>query len=50
MKIGQILVNAGLIDDKQLEIALSEQAKTGSKLGQILADHGFTTEDAVSRA
>ncbi len=50
MKIGQILVNAGLIDEKQLAIALSEQAKTGAKLGQVLADHGFTTEDAVSRA
>jgi type II secretory ATPase GspE/PulE/Tfp pilus assembly ATPase PilB-like protein len=50
MKIGQILVNAGLIDEKQLEIALAEQAKTGAKLGLILADLGFTTEDAVSRA
>jgi type II secretory ATPase GspE/PulE/Tfp pilus assembly ATPase PilB-like protein len=50
MKIGQMLIAAGLIDAKQVEIALSEQAKTGAKLGQILADHGFTTEDAVSRA
>ena len=50
MKIGQLLITAGLIDEKQLEIALSEQAKTGAKLGQILADLGFTTEDAVSRA
>ena len=50
MKIGEILVGAGLITDKQLELALAEQSKTGAKLGVILADLGFTTEDAVSRA
>ena len=50
MKVGQILTNAGLIDERQLEIALSEQAKTGAKLGVILSDLGFTTEDAISRA
>jgi type IV pilus assembly protein PilB len=50
MKIGRILVNAGLIDEKQLEIALAEQAKTGAKLGATLAELGFASEEAVSRA
>jgi len=50
MKIGEILIDAGLVTAKQLDIALAEQGKTGAKLGVILADLGFTTEDAVSRA
>ncbi|MCA9512378.1 MAG: GspE/PulE family protein [Myxococcota bacterium] len=50
MKIGEILIDAGVVTAKQLDIALAEQAKTGAKLGVILADLGFTTEDAVSRA
>jgi type IV pilus assembly protein PilB len=50
MKVGEILRNAGLVDEKQLEIALAEQSKTGSKLGAILAEHGFCSEEAVSRA
>ena len=50
MKIGAILVQAGLIDEKQLEIALAEQAKTGAKLGAILAELGFASDEAVSHA
>ena len=50
MKIGELLQKAGLIDEKQLAIALSEQSRTGAKLGAILADLGFTSEDAISRA
>jgi type IV pilus assembly protein PilB len=50
MKIGEILMQAGLIDAKQLSIALAEQARTGGKLGVILVDLGFTSDDALSRA
>ncbi len=50
MKIGEILIAAGLIDANQLSIALAEQSRTGAKLGVILADLGFTSEDALSRA
>jgi type IV pilus assembly protein PilB len=49
-KLGEILVDAGLIDRRQLEIALGEQRKSGEKLGPVLEALGFTTEDAVSRA
>ncbi|MGH0029906.1 MAG: GspE/PulE family protein [Myxococcota bacterium] len=49
-RVGEILIDSGLIDAKQLEIALAEQTKTGAKLGVVLADLGFTTEEAVSRA
>jgi len=50
MKIGRILIAAGLIDEKQLEIALAEQDKTGAKLGATLAELGFASEEAVSHA
>ncbi|MBN1592023.1 MAG: Flp pilus assembly complex ATPase component TadA, partial [Candidatus Coatesbacteria bacterium] len=40
----------GLIDDQQLELALSEQKRTGELLGQILFDLGFISEDALVEA
>lgn len=49
-KVGEILIDAGLIDEKQLEIALIEQRKSGARLGGILTELGFTTESEVSRA
>jgi type IV pilus assembly protein PilB len=42
--IGQVLMRAGRINDKQLEVALAQQKKTGSKLGQILVEMGAVTE------
>ncbi len=49
-QIGKMLIEAGLIDAKQLEMALAEQARVGGRLGEIMAGLGFASEDAVSRA
>jgi type IV pilus assembly protein PilB len=51
-KIGDILVEKGLVTTAQLAEALKEQEKSGNKIGQILVEKGLITEeqliDAVS--
>ena len=49
-KVGELLVDSGIINEHQLEIALAEQRRTGGRLGNILIDLGLATEDAISRA
>ena len=49
-KLGELLVDAGLIDEIQLKSALSEQRKWGGRLGRTLVEMGFLTEDAMVRA
>ena len=44
MKIGELLVQAGVIDSAQLESALGEQRQWGERLGLTLVT---TTKDAV---
>lgn len=48
--LGQRLIEDGKITSDQLEIALTEQRKTGKKLGEVLFRLGFLTEEAVSEA
>ena len=48
--MGELLVDADVIDEHQLAIALAEQKRTGGKLGRILIDLGLSTEEAISRA
>ena len=43
-RIGDILLEEGRITEQQLQIALSEQKKTGELLGAILFGHGFITQ------
>ncbi|PKK82220.1 MAG: type II secretion system protein GspE [candidate division Zixibacteria bacterium HGW-Zixibacteria-1] len=43
-KVGDILIEKGLITNEQLETALKEQEKTGRKIGQILVESGMITE------
>ena len=42
-----MLVNEGLIDDGQLDQALSEQLATGEKIGSTLTRLGFVTEETL---
>jgi type IV pilus assembly protein PilB len=49
-KVGELLVEAGVITPAQVEIALAEQARTGHKLGRVLLDLGLATEESISRA
>jgi type IV pilus assembly protein PilB len=48
-KLGDILKEAGLIDDFQLESALSQQRSWGGKLGAILLDLEFIMEEDLAR-
>lgn len=44
MRLGDILLSAGLITAKQLQTALETQKKTGVRLGEALISLGFVTE------
>ncbi len=48
-RIGEILKEAGLIDDFQLQSALSHQKNWGGKLGAILVEMGFVQERDIDR-
>jgi len=43
-RIGERLIEAGLITQEQLQIALQEQKKTGELIGAILYGHGFISQ------
>ena len=47
-RLGERLMNAGVITEDQLDLALREQKRTGELLGEILQNLGFVTEDAIS--
>jgi type IV pilus assembly protein PilB len=43
-KLGELLLEAGLIDDFQLKSALSEQSEWGGRVGSIMIKKGFVSE------
>ena len=47
IRLGDLLVQDGLINQQQLDRALSEQKRRGRKLGSTLIDLGYVTEDQV---
>jgi MSHA biogenesis protein MshE len=48
-RIGDLLVQDGLIQSGQLDQALQEQRTTGKKLGRLLSDHGWVTEAQIAK-
>jgi hypothetical protein len=50
IRIGDLLVKAGVISDAQLKQALAEQHQWGGKLGDILVRMEFVTEEVLVRA
>jgi type IV pilus assembly protein PilB len=48
-KLGEILVEGGLITEKQLQSALPQQKKTKLKLGQFFVQQGILTETQIVR-
>ena len=46
-KIGQLLIEAGHIGEKELNIALAEQKKRGKRIGQVLIELGYLSEDKL---
>jgi type IV pilus assembly protein PilB len=49
-RLGELLADAGLVDETQLQAALAEQKKWGGKLGRTLVEMGFVDEDSMVRA
>lgn len=50
MQIGDILVHQELLSKEQLTHAIREQRRCGRKLGRVLVESGFVTENQVSKA
>lgn len=48
-KLGDLLKEAGMIDDFQLEAALSHQRNWGGKLGSIIVELEFAREEDIAR-
>tara|TARA_R110000850_G_scaffold85460_8_gene183933 strand:- start:5109 stop:6173 length:1065 start_codon:yes stop_codon:yes gene_type:complete len=49
-RMGQLLLKRGVISQRQLDIAMQEQAVTGERLGKILVTHGYASPADVSKA
>ena len=50
VRLGDLLISAGLITQEQLEEGLRLQKGTGKRLGTVLQEHGFITESDVIEA
>lgn len=46
-KLGELLMEAGLIDEMQLKVALAHQREWGGRLGAVLIRKGFVKETAM---
>ncbi|MBW1765744.1 MAG: Flp pilus assembly complex ATPase component TadA [Deltaproteobacteria bacterium] len=49
-KLGELLVETGLLSDKKLTEALKTQQDTGKRLGEILIESGFISEEEMAFA
>ena len=47
LRLGELLLNAGIVSQEQLERALSEQRKSNCRLGEALIDLGLVDEDQI---
>ena len=47
VRLGDLLVENKLISNSQLEGALADQKKSGRKLGRVLIENGYITEDQM---
>lgn len=50
VRLGEVLVEAGLITRSQLEQALKAQQTNGDRLGRVLVTMGLATPDAIAKA
>lgn len=50
LRLGDVLVNSGVISIDDLEKGLSRQKGTGRKLGEVLVDEGLVTEENIAKA
>jgi type IV pilus assembly protein PilB len=49
-RLGEILMDAGVVSDVQLQAALAEQKRWGGKLGRTLVEMGFVDEESMTVA
>ncbi len=47
IRIGDLLIEHRIISREQLDTALAEQKKSGRKLGRVLIENGYLTEDQL---
>lgn len=47
LRLGDQLIESGLISEDQLKIALMEQRQTNNQLGKVLVGLGFVTEEVI---
>lgn len=50
IRLGDLLIQQGLLTEEQLKSALEQQKLTGRKLGRVFVDSGFVTEEGISQA
>ena len=50
IRLGELLLRQEVITDEQLKIGLEQQKKSGRKLGRVLVENGYVTEDGLSQA
>ena len=48
--LGTLLLDRGLITPERLNVALDECARTGRRIGEVLADRGWVFENELARA
>jgi type IV pilus assembly protein PilB len=49
VRLGELLVRAGLITGRQLDEALAEQGRVGKRLGSLLVEIGLVSETQVTQ-
>ena len=49
IRLGDMLVQQQLVTAEQLRLALEEQKRSGRKLGRVLVESGYVTEDGISK-
>src|SRR5574343_940262 len=50
IRLGDLLIQQGLLTEEQLKSALEQQKLPGRKLGRVFVDSGFVTEEGISQA
>jgi len=50
IRLGDILVGQKIVSQEDLRLALDQQKRTGRKLGRVLVEMGFVTEDQICEA
>jgi MSHA biogenesis protein MshE len=50
VRLGEILLQQGLLTEQQLKEALDEQRKSGRRLGRVFVEKSFVSEEQISTA